>query len=89
LAAQARSPAAAYISEELPWYANADETVIGVILLDTIDDDYVAIVLGRDDGGRFRAFDLEVSLQTMDEAVEWVIGQSCGIPVQVKSVSTR
>jgi hypothetical protein len=48
--------------------------VIGVILLDTIDDDYVAIVLGRDEGGRFRAFDLEVSLQTMDEAVEWIIG---------------
>jgi hypothetical protein len=70
LAAQARSPAAAYISEELAWYANADETVIGVILLDTIDDDYVAIVLGRDEGGRFRAFDQEVSIHTMDEAVD-------------------
>ncbi|MGH8056967.1 MAG: hypothetical protein ACREOH_06970 [Candidatus Entotheonellia bacterium] len=74
LAAQARSPAAAYTSEELAWYANADETVIGVILLDTIDDDYAAIVLGRDEGGRFRAFDLEVSIQTMDEAVDWMIG---------------
>jgi hypothetical protein len=45
LAAQARSPSAAYSSEELAWYANADETVIGVILLDTIDDDYVATAI--------------------------------------------
>jgi hypothetical protein len=74
LAAQARSPAAAYTSEELAWHANADEAEISVILLDTIDDDYVAIALGRDKRGRFRAFDLEVSIQTMDEAVDWIIG---------------
>ena len=38
LAAHSRSPAAAYVSEELAWYANEDETVLGVLLRDTVDD---------------------------------------------------
>ncbi|MBL1638687.1 glycosaminoglycan attachment protein, partial [Acinetobacter baumannii] len=37
LAAQSRSPAAAYMSEELEWYADSDEIVLGIVLRDTID----------------------------------------------------
>jgi len=74
LAGMSRSPQAAYIGEELAWYSNNEETVIGVLLLDTIDKDYVAIILGRDEGGRFRAFDLEASIETMHEANTWLIG---------------
>ena len=32
LAAHSQSPAAAYVSEELGWYKNEDESVIGVLL---------------------------------------------------------
>lgn len=57
LAAQSRSPAAAYMSEEIEWYADDSEAVLGIVLRDTVDADFVGIILGRDEGGRFRAFD--------------------------------
>lgn len=74
LAGHSRSPAAAYISEEIGWYANEDETLIGVLLRDTIDDDYVAILLARDEMGRFRAFDVGSSIATEEDAKTWLIG---------------
>lgn len=67
-----RSPAAAYISHEIGWYTNDEETVIGVVLIDTVDDDYAAIVLGRDQGGVFRAIDIQVSVPTETEATDWL-----------------
>jgi hypothetical protein len=73
LAGQSRSPVAAYVSKELAWYSNTEETVIGVILLDIIDNDYAAIILGRDEGGGFRAFDVETCLQAEKEATDWLI----------------
>lgn len=72
LASHSRSPVAAYFSEEISWYSNGDETVIGTVLLDTVDNDYAAIVLGRDEGGRFRAFDVASSVRTVDEATRWL-----------------
>ena len=72
LAGRSRSPAAAYISEELAWFANAEETVIGVVLRDTVDNDFAAVVLGRDEVGAFRAFDQEVSMPTREEATAWL-----------------
>lgn len=73
LAGQSRSPVAAYVSKELAWYSNTEETVIGVLLLDTIDNDYAAIILGRDEGKKFRAFDFTTSVQTKEEAADWLI----------------
>lgn len=72
LASMSRSPAAAYVSEELAWYANEDETILGVMLRDVIDNDYVAIVMARDEGGVFRCFDSECSLPTPNEATAWL-----------------
>lgn len=74
LAAQSRSPAAAYMSEELEWYADASETVLGIVLRDTIDNDFVGIIMGRDEGGRFRSFDVQASIPTLEEAKVWVQG---------------
>ncbi|MBL2895426.1 glycosaminoglycan attachment protein, partial [Klebsiella pneumoniae] len=74
LAAQSRSPAAAYMSEELEWYADSDEIVLGIVLRDTIDSDFVGIILGRDEGDRFRAFDVKASIPTQEEARVWVHG---------------
>lgn len=72
LAGLSRSPAAAYISEELGWYSNEDESVIGVVLHDIIDDDFVAVVLVRDEGGQFRAFDVDCSIGTEEAARSWL-----------------
>lgn len=72
LAGRSRSPAAAYVSEELAWYANAEETLVGVLLRDTIDNDYAAVVLGRDEAGAFRAIDTRASFPTQQEGAAWL-----------------
>ena len=74
LAAHSRSPAAAYFSEELDWFANEGETLLGVLLLDTIDGDFVGIILARDEGGRFRCIDTAVSIPSPEEACVWIEG---------------
>ncbi|WP_321392211.1 hypothetical protein [uncultured Desulfuromusa sp.] len=72
LAGHARTPAAAFVSNELAWYKNSDETVIATLLLDIIDNDYAVIILARDEGRRFRCIDLTVSIKTEKEAREWL-----------------
>ena len=72
LAAHTRSPAAAYISRELDWFSNDDESLLATLMLDTVDDDYVGIILGRDESGRFRCIDVQSSISTSDEAVAWI-----------------
>jgi len=72
LAAHTRCPAAAYVSRELRWFSNNGETLLGVLLLDTVDDDFVGVILGRDEGGRFRCIDVESSIPTEDEAAGWI-----------------
>ncbi|SMY36680.1 hypothetical protein PMAL9190_02514 [Photobacterium malacitanum] len=41
----ARIPFVKFISEDIEWYSNDNNAVLGTILLDKIDNDYVAMVL--------------------------------------------
>ena len=72
LVQQSRSPFAAYVSHELSWWATPDESIIGVVLLDTIDNDFLGIAMGRDEVGQFRAFDMSVSFVTVEDAEDWL-----------------
>ena len=72
LAGYTRRPESVYFMRELSWYEEGDETLLGVVGLDTSDDDYVAIVLARDAKLRFRAVDLRHSLETQAEAAIWL-----------------
>lgn len=74
LVTTSRSPAAAYVSRELAWFSNTDESVLGVLLLDTVDDDFVSIVMARDQNGIFRAIDLDTSIPTEEGALDWLHG---------------
>lgn len=69
---QSRTPAAAYVSEEQSWWAVPDESVIGVVILDAVDFDYVGITLGRDEVGRYRAFDISECFVSAKEAECWL-----------------
>ena len=62
LAAHWRTPAAAYVSRELDWFVNENETLLATLLFDTADDDYVGVILRRDNAGRFRCIDVESSI---------------------------
>ena len=72
LAAHTRSPAAAFVSQELDWFSNEDESLLATLMLDTIDNDYVGIILGRDEGGRYRCIDVVASLPSQEEAFAWI-----------------
>ena len=49
-----RQPELALISRELSHWSNLDETVIGTVFVDLIDNDFGYAVLARDTAGRFR-----------------------------------
>ncbi|RIK66922.1 MAG: glycosaminoglycan attachment protein [Planctomycetota bacterium] len=82
LVSASRSAGLEFYGKELEWYSNEDETILGVILLDLIDNDFVSVMLARDEGRRYRCFDLEVSVPSIDEArdqlhrsMKWHTGQ--------------
>lgn len=72
LAAHSRNPAAAIVSREMDWFANETETLLATLMLDTEDDDFVGIILGRDEGGRFRCIDVASGIPTPEEASAWI-----------------
>jgi hypothetical protein len=64
----ARVPFVKSISKDIEWFSNSGNNILGSILIDITDNDYVAIVLGRDEAGVFRWIDGEVSIGSIDEA---------------------
>jgi hypothetical protein len=67
-----RSPNIVFFAQELQWFANPNETILGVIAMDKIDKDFSAVMLGRAEGGRFRAFNLQTSFTKIEDAVSWL-----------------
>lgn len=65
---RSRRPTADYVSREVEWFSDEDERVLGLVLLDTVDNDWLWMVLGRDEAGVFRCMDLGVSIPTQEEA---------------------
>jgi hypothetical protein len=54
--------------EELEWYQDGNEKVLGVVVRDVFDNDFGYVVLGRDALKRFRAVDLGHSLTSRKRA---------------------
>jgi hypothetical protein len=71
----ARVPFVKQISEDIEWFSNQNNVVLGAILLDKIDNDYVAMVLGRDEAGVFRFIDCEHSIEQLETAREVLISK--------------
>ncbi len=95
MAGYSRSPAAAFFSIEIEWYSNEEESVIGTVLLDTVDHDYAAVVLARDESGKFRAFDWESSMENeetaktwLERAITWHTGQNIQVVPQGEELKT-
>jgi hypothetical protein len=57
-----RSPTASIVGEELEFFSNREETLIGVLIKDRFDRDFGFVVLGRDLKGRFRCIDASASM---------------------------
>lgn len=71
-AAYSRSSIAAYFTKEVAWYANGDDSILGVVLFDLTDEDFASIMLVRDKSRKFRAFDFEANFPTAEEATTWL-----------------
>jgi hypothetical protein len=50
------------------WWADAQEKVLGIVLLDLTDHDWSIVILGRDEVGMFRAIAVDVCFTTQGEA---------------------
>ena len=68
LAGYTRSPTMRLSARELGWFEEADEKVLGVLVLDLPDNDYACYVLGRDAKGRFRTVWIDCSIPTAEKA---------------------
>ena len=64
----ARVPFVKLLSKDIEWFSNESNNILGAILVDITDNDYVAIVLGRDEAGVFRWIDGKVSIESIDKA---------------------
>src|SRR3712207_2124461 len=68
LAGYVRLPTARLIAEELEWYEESNEKVLGLLLRDVHDQDYAYCVLGRDRRKRFRALKCDSSMTSAKQA---------------------
>jgi hypothetical protein len=68
LAGYARSPWTWITSNELEWYSDGHEKVLGVIIQDTTDRDFACVVMGRDRIGRYRAVHISPFVKTVGRA---------------------
>ncbi|NIJ09534.1 hypothetical protein FHS31_003167 [Sphingomonas vulcanisoli] len=68
LAIGTRLSPAPYLYEEVAYWADLEERVIGVIARDNQDNDYYWALLARDRNGRFRSVDINSSLRSADYA---------------------
>ncbi|MCY1478433.1 hypothetical protein D3C87_44970 [compost metagenome] len=75
LVLNSRHPNIRLIAFEIEYYANFNDTILGVILFDHYDKDFNCIILCRDENNRFRAFNPEVegtSLANISMARKWI-----------------
>lgn len=57
-----RGPYVGDFTDELEWYSDIYERVLGVLTFDYIDQDFGYVILGRDESRRFRCIDVKVSM---------------------------
>ncbi|PIP96612.1 MAG: hypothetical protein COW00_02900 [Bdellovibrio sp. CG12_big_fil_rev_8_21_14_0_65_39_13] len=60
-----KKPLADHTGKELEWYSDENGRLIGTVILDTIDQDYSYVLLGRDETELFRAISLGTSYESV------------------------
>ena len=59
----------------MEYYSNEDESLLGLVLLDRIDGDFVFQILARDEVNHFRTFEVETSIESLTETRERLIAR--------------
>lgn len=63
-----RLPNIEIMSQELEWYCGPREYLLGVLLLDKVDQDYGGVVLARDLSRRYRCIDVFANVEQLNSA---------------------
>jgi hypothetical protein len=70
LAGYSRHPAALMLGEEVGWFEAANERVLGVLIRDRTDGDFLGAVLAPDAKGRYRAVDMTAATALASDALQ-------------------
>lgn len=65
-------PEAQFFFKEIYWVANKSETILGTVLFDKIDNNFSAVLLGRDEKKQFRCFECNKDFNTPQDALLWL-----------------
>lgn len=63
-----RNPMILFFTQELEYWSDANERVIGLLSLDNTDEDFSITILARDERRKFRAIDIKVSIDNIEVA---------------------
>ncbi|GAB2613560.1 restriction endonuclease [Belliella aquatica] len=63
-----KNPMAGIISTEKKWFVTSDDKLIGIVLQDNIDKDWSYLILGLESDNAYRAIEVKVSINSIDEA---------------------
>jgi hypothetical protein len=63
-----REPRMVFFTQEIEYYGNEDNSILGTIVIDPVDRNYNCIVLGRDEEGKFSAIDIMIDYDSLNEA---------------------
>lgn len=70
LVGYSRLPHASMMSLEVEWWASDEELLLGTVLHDFSDSDFLSILLGRDADSRYRCIDVTASYESVSGARE-------------------
>ena len=65
-------PIVDYFCRQIYWFANKNETILGTIVFDFTDSSFNCILMGRDEIGKFRAFDIATDFNNPNSAFLWI-----------------
>lgn len=68
-------PIVDYFCKEICWLSNKNEDILGTIVFDFTDSTFNCVLMGRDEIGKFRAFDIETDFNTPNSAFLWIHSQ--------------
>jgi HJR/Mrr/RecB family endonuclease len=63
-----KNPMAVAFATEKKWFVSTDEKLIGIILQDNFDKDWSYLILALESDNAYRAIEVKVSLNTIEEA---------------------
>lgn len=83
-----KNPMAGIISTEKKWFVTFDNKLVGIVLQDKIDKDWSYIILGLESDNSYRAIEVKVSINSIDEAQNILLNSINDISVKGQKEET-